>query len=136
MGYDRERYGELEPKWPHHWARRLMAACGVLLVLVALATLWPGRFMPVLEPANPMAGPAASPLPWYLAPVELALRWLPAPWAMGGLALALAALCLLPFWERSPRRVLWARPVFSKLLVVLAACYLLTLLWWLWRALW
>lgn len=133
MNYDRQIYGDLEPKWPHHWARRLMAACAVLLALVGLVTLWPALFPGPLLPASPAAAPPASPLPWYLAPLELALRWLPAGWAVSLLALCAAALCLLPFWDRAPRRALWARPLFSKLLVGLGACYVLTLLWRLWR---
>ena len=141
--YDPQKDGPLAPLFPQGLIQAGLAVAGCLLLLTALAVLWPQPFLapmrPLPEPGQNAPPPGASlGLPWYLwAPWALA-SLLPGGWGPPvSLALSLIlllALGLWPFWDRAAPRLWRQRPWLGKLLPLSLSLWLLLSLWGAWRS--
>lgn len=123
--YDPEKYGSLEPLWPHALVSRGLAAVAALMVLVGLAFFWPELLMPSDRPPSENLSGLPTVLPWYLWPVAGLSKIFPAGITLVLILAGGAALVLLPFWDRAQRDYFWERYVYSRLVL---SWWLLTLL--------
>lgn len=117
------------PFFPQGLLELGLALAGGLLVLVALAVLWP---QPFLAPAGPPPSPGLpgglpSGLPWYIWAPGLLASWLPPGGGLALLGLALLAPLALPFW--GGRGGAWP----ARLLPLALALWALLSLWGAWR---
>jgi quinol-cytochrome oxidoreductase complex cytochrome b subunit len=114
--YDPEKYGPLEPYYPHGLTSRIIAALGLAMLLAAAAFL-----LPDLLPRAPELSPPLWPLAgaWRLAGC-----WFAPP--AGLLAIA---LFMLPYLDSSPRKPLASRPWALALVVTALAAFFLLGLW-------
>jgi ubiquinol-cytochrome c reductase cytochrome b subunit len=124
----------LEPFFPQGLINLGLALAGGLLLLTALAVLWP---QPFLAPARPLPPPGQMGLPggvpWYLWAPGLLATWLPPGWGLALILLLLFAPGLAPFWDRGPARPLGQRPWLGKLLPLALVLWALASLWGAWR---
>ncbi len=126
LHYDPEKYHLLEPLWPHGLLRAGIVSCGLMAILICISLIYPELFLPGDIPPGPH-NPPGHVVPWPWAPWRALAR------SLGGAAASLLALgvalalCLLPYWDRGPRRPLARRPVFRRVCwaLVMAWCLLL-----------
>jgi quinol-cytochrome oxidoreductase complex cytochrome b subunit len=123
---------KLLPFWPHYVLSELIAWYVILGILVTLAAFLPAGLE---DRANPLLTPEHVKPEWYFLSVYQFLKvaavfsflGADAPRLLGILipGIAMAALFLLPFWDRGPKRPARQRPVmlvvlFGVLVILIA----------------
>ena len=121
MKYNKDNWkGELEPFWPHDVVDKGVIASIVLGLFLLIAFFYPGLFLPPEEPANTLVTPLHVKPEWYFLAAYQTLKIFPNT-VFGGAAellgmsvqvIAITALFLLPFLDRSPEKNWRRRPYF------------------------
>jgi len=129
MRYAKWKWG-LEPFLPNHVVHQLFIVSLVMAVFFVVVFFFPGVFMLPEEPADPLNTPAHIKPEWYFLPAYQALKIVPTSIFKGaaefiGIAVqgvALLALILLPFLDRSPTRSVRRRPALLVGSIVAILC--------------
>lgn len=119
MKYTKENWkGETEPFWPNDIVNKGIILSIILGVFFAVAFYWPGIFLPLEEPANPLETPLHIKPEWYFMASYALLKLIPNE-LLGIMlqVLAFLAILLLPFWnkglERNPLKRRFFLPIVS-----------------------
>lgn len=111
---------ESVPFWPHHILKEAATVPLLIAVLLALVLFVPIHTSP---PADPYSTPAHIKPEWYFLAAYQTLKVVPNE-ALGLTvqAIGLFGLLCLPFLDRSPRRAMRERPLFTAgfIVVILA----------------
>ena len=121
-GSEKAPEGEGTPFYPNHLMRIIVVSVFLIAVVGTLAALFP---RPVGDPATPFYAPDELVSTWVLVDVTIALLRFVGPVGVFVALLLVAALALVPLFDRKPETDLRKRPVVAILGIILFGGFLL-----------
>lgn len=101
-----------KPFYPQHVMKEAIVVLLVLASMIFMILYYP---LPLHEKADPFNTPVGVKPEWYFLSSYQALKYLPKTIGIIGSGLVVLAICLLPFWDRTPARTPARRPLATSL---------------------
>tara|TARA_B100000029_G_scaffold516796_1_gene634373 strand:+ start:12208 stop:13167 length:960 start_codon:yes stop_codon:yes gene_type:complete len=104
-----------KPFYPNHVMKEAVVVLLVLASMIFMIIYYP---LPLHEEADPFNTPVGVKPEWYFLSSYQALKYMPKTIGIIGSGLIVLAICLLPFWDRTPARKPSHRPIATSLGII------------------